>query len=77
VALNPRSVLSISLLDGFNQTLGDTFTMLDYSSLVGQFANSFIFFDDGFAWDVSYGAQSFCANAQGISHAPSPPVPSS
>ena len=55
MALNFRSVLSISLLDGFNQIIGDTFTIMDYSSLVGQFANGFIFFDDGFAWDVSCG----------------------
>ena len=55
VALNPHSMLSISLLDGFEPSLGDTFTIMDYSSLVGQFSNSFIFFDDGCAWDVNYG----------------------
>ena len=55
VDLDSDSVLSISLLDGFNP-LGDTFTIMDYASLVGQFSNGSRFWDDGFLWDVNYGA---------------------
>jgi hypothetical protein len=29
---------------------------MNYSSLIGQFANGSSFWDDGFLWDVSYGA---------------------
>jgi hypothetical protein len=55
VALNSDSILSITLLGGFNP-LGDTFTIMDYASLVGQFSNGSSFWDDGFLWDVNYGA---------------------
>jgi hypothetical protein len=55
VALDSDSILSITLLGGFNP-LGDTFTIMDYASLVGQFSNGSSFWDDGFLWDVNYGA---------------------
>ena len=55
VALDSDSILSITLIGGFNP-LGDTFTIIDYASLVGQFSNGSSFWDDGFLWDVNYGA---------------------
>jgi hypothetical protein len=55
VALDSDSILSITLLNGFNP-IGDTFTIIDYASLVGQFSNGSSFWDDGFLWDVNYGA---------------------
>lgn len=55
VALDSDSILSLTLLGGFNP-LGDTFTIMDYASLVGQFSNGTSFWGDGFLWDVNYGA---------------------
>ncbi len=55
VALDSDSILSITLIGGFNP-LGDTFTIMDYASLVGQFSNGSSFWDDGFLWDVNYRA---------------------
>jgi PEP-CTERM motif len=55
VALDSDSILSIALLNGFNP-IGDTFTIMDYASLVGQFSNGTSFWGDGFLWDVNYGA---------------------
>ena len=66
VALDSDSILSITLIGGFNP-LGDTFTIMDYASLVGQFSNGSSFWDDGFLWDVNYGA-----NQIGISAVRSP-----
>ncbi len=53
-ALNSDSILSISLFGDFNP-LGDTFTIMDYASLVGQFSNGSSFWDDNFLWDLTYG----------------------
>ena len=55
VALDSDSILSIRLIGRFDP-LGDTFTIMDYASLVGQFSNGSSFWDDGFVWDVNYGA---------------------
>jgi hypothetical protein len=54
VVLDPGSLLEISLLDGFNP-LGQTFDIMDYNNLVGEFANGSSFSDDGYIWDVTYG----------------------
>lgn len=54
VALDSGSTLDIMLLDGYDP-LGQTFEIVDYSSLAGEFANSSSFWDDGYLWDVSYG----------------------
>jgi fibronectin-binding autotransporter adhesin len=53
-ALDSDSLLKISLLSGFNP-LGQTFGIMDYRSLVGQFSNGSSFLDDGYVWDISYG----------------------
>ena len=55
LSLDPGSLLEISLQDGFDP-VGDSFTILNYGSLVGEFANAPLFFADGFEWTVTYGA---------------------
>lgn len=54
VALDVNSFLDINLLNGYDP-LGQTFMIMDYSSLVGQFSNGSSFWQDGFLWDISYG----------------------
>jgi hypothetical protein len=54
VALDSGSRLDIMLLNGYDP-LGQTFDIIDYNSLVGQFSNGSSFFEDGFLWDISYG----------------------
>jgi hypothetical protein len=54
VALDANSFLDIILLNGYDP-LGQTFIIMDYSSLVGQFSNGSSFWQDGFLWDISYG----------------------
>jgi hypothetical protein len=54
VALDSDSLLTITLLNGFSP-LGQTFSIMDYSSLVGQFSNGSSFWEDGFLWDITYG----------------------
>jgi fibronectin-binding autotransporter adhesin len=53
-ALDFNSLLIITLLNGYDP-LGQTFGIMDYSSLVGQFSNGSSFWQDGFLWDISYG----------------------
>jgi hypothetical protein len=53
VALDSDSLLQITLLNGFNP-LGRTFSIMDYSSLVGEFSNGSSFLDDGYLWDITY-----------------------
>ena len=53
-ALDFNSLLTITLLDGYDP-LGQTFSIMDYGSLVGQFSNGSSFWQDGFLWDISYG----------------------
>ena len=53
VVLDPGTLVEISLLNGFNP-LGNTFSIMDFSTLFGQFANGPSFWDDGFLWDVTY-----------------------
>ena len=54
VALDDGSFLKIMLLNGYDP-LGQTFSIMDYGSLVGQFSNGSSFWQDGFLWDISYG----------------------
>ena len=54
LALDPGSLLEITLQGGFDP-VGDSFTILDYSSLSGEFSNGTTFFADGFNWTLSYG----------------------
>jgi len=53
VVLDPGASLDITLLGGFNP-LGDTISIMDFSTLSGQFANGSSFWDDGFLWDITY-----------------------
>jgi fibronectin-binding autotransporter adhesin len=55
LALDPGSLLEVTLQGGFNP-LGDSFTILNYGSLVGEFSNGSEFFADGFEWTLSYGS---------------------
>jgi fibronectin-binding autotransporter adhesin len=54
MTLDSGSILNIILLDGFNP-LGQTFNLMDYNSLSGEFANGSIFSEDGYVWDIHYG----------------------
>jgi hypothetical protein len=54
VALDPGASLDIALLNGYDP-LGQSFDIMNYNSLVGQFSNGSSFWDDGYLWDVSYG----------------------
>ena len=53
LALDPGSLLEITLQGGFDP-VGDSFTILDYGSLAGEFSNGSTFFADGFEWTLSY-----------------------
>ena len=53
VVLHPGATLDITLLGGFNP-LGDTISIMDFSTVSGQFANGSSFWDDGFLWDITY-----------------------
>lgn len=53
VVLGPDSILQISLLNGYNP-LGQTFDVMNYSALFGQFSNGTSFWGDGYLWNVSY-----------------------
>jgi hypothetical protein len=52
--LDPGALLQITLQSGFNPA-GQSFDIMNYHSLSGQFANGASFWEDGFLWDVSYG----------------------
>ena len=54
LALDPGSLLEITLQNGFDP-VGDSFTILDYGSLAGEFSNGTSFVADGFNWTLSYG----------------------
>lgn len=53
VALDPGASLNVTLLNGFNP-VGDSFTIMDYSSLFGEFSNGSSFSADGYHWDITY-----------------------
>jgi len=54
VALDSGSFLDIILLNGYDP-LGQTFGIIGYNSLVGEFSNGSSFWQDGYQWDLSYG----------------------
>jgi hypothetical protein len=51
--LDPGALLQITLLDGFNP-FGQTFEIMHYSTLEGEFVNGSSFWDDGYLWQISY-----------------------
>ncbi len=51
--LDSGSMLQISLLNGYNP-LGQTFEVMDFSGLSGEFANGAGFWDGNYFWEVSY-----------------------
>jgi len=53
VVLDPGATLDITLLGGFNP-LGDRISIMDFSTLSGQFANGSSFWDDNYLWDITY-----------------------
>ena len=55
LALDPGSLLEITLQGGFDP-VGDSFAILDYGSLSGEFFNGTSFVADGFKWTLTYGA---------------------
>ena len=54
LALDPGSLLAITLQNGFDP-VGDSFTILDYGSLSGEFGNGTSFAADGYNWTLAYG----------------------
>ena len=65
LALDPGSLLEITLQGGFDP-LADSFTILNYGSLEGEFSNAPIFFADGFEWTVTYGGNDAVLTAVGV-----------
>jgi len=55
LALDSGSLLEITLQGGFDP-VGDSFTILDYGSLSGEFGNGTSFMADGFNWTLTYGS---------------------
>jgi len=53
-ALGGGSLLDLMLADGYDP-LGQTFVIMQYASLVGQFSNGSSFCEDGYLWDITYG----------------------
>jgi hypothetical protein len=65
LSLDPGSLLKITLQGGFDP-LRDSFTILDYGSLVGEFSNGSEFSADGFEWSLSYNANDAVLTAVGV-----------
>jgi hypothetical protein len=53
VSLDSGALLDITLLNGYDP-LHQTFSIMDFASLNGQFANGSSFWDDNYLWDVTY-----------------------
>lgn len=62
VTLDPGAMMQLSLLNGLNP-LGQTFTLMDYFSLTGIFANGINFWDDGYFWHTTYGQNQISVTA--------------
>jgi hypothetical protein len=69
LALDQDSQLMITLLGGFNP-IGDSFTIMSYTSLLGEFANGSNFVADGYDWTVTYGPNDVTLTA--VTAAPEP-----
>lgn len=52
--LDPGATLEITLLYGFNP-LGQSFDIMNYGALSGEFVNGSSFWDDNYLWDITYG----------------------
>jgi hypothetical protein len=65
VLLDPSSLLNIDLVDGFALLSGETFTIMDFTSLTGTFANAPTsgFVMDGFNWTIAYNANDIVLDA--------------
>jgi hypothetical protein len=53
VSLDSGALLDITLLDSYDP-LNQTFSIMDFAFLNGQFANGSAFWDDGYLWDITY-----------------------
>jgi hypothetical protein len=53
VSLDSGAFLHITLLEGYDP-LNQTFSIMDFAFLNGQFANGLRFWDDGYLWDMTY-----------------------
>jgi hypothetical protein len=53
VSLDSGALLDITLLDGYDP-LNQTFSIMDFAFLNGQFANGSSFWDDGYLWDITH-----------------------
>ena len=53
VSLDSGALLDITLLDSYDP-LNQTFSIMDFAFLNGQFANGSSFWDDGYLWDITY-----------------------
>jgi len=69
IALDSDASLQIVLLNGFNP-LGDSFTLMDYNSLVGAFSSGTSFAADGYNWTLTYGSNDVVVTA--VSATPEP-----
>jgi hypothetical protein len=69
LALDQDSQLVITLLGGFNP-IGDSFTIMSYNSLLGEFANGSNFVADGYDWTLTYGPNDVTLTA--VTAAPEP-----
>src|SRR5208283_2451708 len=65
VALDANSRLDIILLNGYDP-LGQKFSLMDGSSMVGQFSNGSSFWEDGYLWDITYGQHEMDVTAVGV-----------
>ena len=65
VLLGPSSLLDIDLLNSFTLLSGETFTIMDFSSLTGTFANAPTtgFQMDGFNWTIAYNTDDIVLDA--------------
>jgi hypothetical protein len=65
VLLGPSSLLNIDLLNNFTLLSGETFTIMDFSSLTGTFANAPTtgFQMDGFNWTIAYNSNDIVLDA--------------
>jgi len=65
VLLGPSSLLNIDLVNSFTLLSGETFTIMDFSSLTGTFANAPTtgFQMDGFNWTIAYNTNDIVLDA--------------
>jgi hypothetical protein len=76
LALDPGSLLEITLQNGFDP-VGDSFTILDYGSLSGEFGNGTSFVADGYNWTLAYGPGDAILTAVSVDDPVNTPEPGS